>query len=93
MKLDHIDPARPAATGTAANDTIYGTTGKDVINGLKEKVKNRLISAIHKPIQAKCRKFVSDGRDIGAGQGGLDDMHRVAERGREHLGVVALHSI
>jgi serralysin len=34
VKLDLIDPARPAGTGTAANDTIYGTTGKDAISAL-----------------------------------------------------------
>jgi hypothetical protein len=41
--------------------------GKDIINGLREEVKNRLTGAIRKPIQNKCRSFVNAGRDIGSG--------------------------
>jgi hypothetical protein len=41
--------------------------GRDIINGLKEQVKNELIAVIQKPIQAKCRSFVNARRDIGPG--------------------------
>jgi hypothetical protein len=41
--------------------------GRDVINHLREDVKNRLTAAIQKPIQAKCRTFVGAQRDIGPG--------------------------
>ena len=34
VKLDLVDPTRLGGLGTAANDTIYGTSGKDVIKGL-----------------------------------------------------------
>jgi hypothetical protein len=41
--------------------------GRDIINGLREQVKNELIAVIQKPIQAKCRSFVNARRDIGPG--------------------------
>jgi serralysin len=34
VKLDLVDPTKLGGSGTAANDTIYGTSGKDVIKGL-----------------------------------------------------------
>jgi len=41
--------------------------GRDVINELREQVKNELAAAIAKPIQAKCRSFVKAGDHIGPG--------------------------
>lgn len=41
--------------------------GRDIINGLRDEVKDRLTKVIHKPIQTRCRKFVSDRRDTGPG--------------------------
>ena len=41
--------------------------GRNIINGLREQVKNEITAVIQKPIRTKCRSFVRDGRDIGPG--------------------------
>jgi hypothetical protein len=41
--------------------------GRDVINSLREQVKNQLIVVIRKPIKRKCDGFVKAGKDIGPG--------------------------
>lgn len=41
--------------------------GRDVINGLREQVKNELSKEVHKPIRRACQDFVKKGDDIGAG--------------------------
>jgi GTP-binding protein EngB required for normal cell division len=41
--------------------------GRDVINSLRDRVKNELTMAIHKPIKTKCNAFVNRNAHIGAG--------------------------
>lgn len=41
--------------------------GREVINSLRDRVKNKLSTAIQKPIQNKCKAFVKKGDDIGTG--------------------------
>lgn len=41
--------------------------GKELINELREEVKNRLITSIRKPIRKKCERFVEAHEDIGVG--------------------------
>jgi hypothetical protein len=41
--------------------------GRDVINSLRDRVKNELAAAIQKPIRAKCNAFVKKNDDIGTG--------------------------
>jgi hypothetical protein len=41
--------------------------GREVINSLRDRVKNELSTAIHKPIKSKCNAFVKKGDDIGTG--------------------------
>jgi GTP-binding protein EngB required for normal cell division len=41
--------------------------GRAVVDSLRERVKNELGLAIHKPIKIKCNAFVKKGDDIGAG--------------------------
>lgn len=43
------------------------TVGKEMVNELREEVKNQLIHRIEKPIREKCRKFVKDDQNIGTG--------------------------
>jgi hypothetical protein len=65
--------------------------GKDIINGLRDEVKNRLAAVIQKPIQARCRKFVTDGRDVGPGVKlrTLDTFGRLAEETTDVAGEAA----
>ena len=41
--------------------------GREVIDSLRDRVKNELAAAIQKPIKAKCNAFVKKGDDIGRG--------------------------
>jgi hypothetical protein len=41
--------------------------GRDIINELRDQVRNELAKAIEKPIRAKCRQFVAKGDDVGRG--------------------------
>ena len=43
------------------------TVGKEMVNELREEVKNQLIHRIEKPIREKCKKFVARGQHIGTG--------------------------
>jgi GTP-binding protein EngB required for normal cell division len=41
--------------------------GREIINSLRDRVKNELAAAIQKPIKTKCNAFVKKGDDIGRG--------------------------
>lgn len=43
------------------------SVGKEAVDELREKVKNKLFNGIQNPIRKRCEKFVSDRRDIGPG--------------------------
>jgi hypothetical protein len=48
--------------------------GREVIDGLRDRIKNELATAIQKPIRTKCSAFVKKGDDIGGGV-----KHRILE--------------
>lgn len=50
-----------------ADIKMIDVVGKDVINGLRDKVKNDLAAAVRKPIRGRCTAFVKRGDDIGPG--------------------------
>jgi hypothetical protein len=59
--------------------------GREMVNELRDQVKNTLIRKVEGPIRKKCEKFVSDNEDRGGGVKGriLALFHRLAEDATE----------
>lgn len=51
----------------AADIKQIDLAGRDIINSLREQVKNQLGAVIERPIRSKCKRFVEKGDDVGRG--------------------------
>jgi hypothetical protein len=66
--------------------------GREMVNELRDQVKNSLVKKVEGPIRRKCQKFVDDNDDKGGGVKGrvLDLFHRLADDATEAASAPAI---